>query len=109
MTAAGRARLGEWLPDARPLAPEERDLLLLKVFFAELAEPGSIIAQLDGYAAVVRERLVTYEAIERELLARPGTPGQLAAVRLGVALMRATLTWARQTRVQLLDAATAEG
>jgi DNA-binding PadR family transcriptional regulator len=100
-TETGHAAVVAWLEEDTMIAPEERDVLVLKVFFAELAAPAALLAQLDRFGEAVAQRLAVYEAIERELLAEPETPGQLAAVRLGIALMRATRTWARRTRATL--------
>ena len=101
VTKAGQAAVVAWLEQETIIAPEERDVLVLKVFFAELAAPAAILAQLDRYGEAVAQRLAVYESIERQLLAEPETPGQLAAVRLGIALMRATRTWSRRTRATL--------
>ena len=53
-----------------PIEPEDRDGVLLKVFFAALRRPGAARRQLLDYRERVRRRLATYREIEATLRRR---------------------------------------
>ena len=63
ITEAGRRRLAEWLSEPVTTPTEYRDLGLLKLFFAELAEPEAVLALAREQAAAQRAQLARYEAL----------------------------------------------
>jgi PadR family transcriptional regulator, regulatory protein AphA len=99
ITAAGRATLREWLQTVEPIEPEDRDGMLLKVFFAAFGDAEATRRQLLDYRARVEERLVTFGSIERSFHDEHGRDAlnRLQTLRLGIALTQATLEWVDET------------
>ena len=98
ITPAGRAALRGWVRALEPLAPEDRDGLLLKLFFATASDAAAIRAQLLDHRERVLGRLAEYERIDAAQRGRPGpAPGDRHALLLGLALMRATAAWLDET------------
>jgi PadR family transcriptional regulator AphA len=83
ITAEGRAALAAWLAEPTDEALQVRSLGLLKLFFAQHAEPADIAELARVQAALHRGWAeVTAEIVER-LQARGGDrPGQLAVAEL---------------------------
>jgi DNA-binding PadR family transcriptional regulator len=100
LTDAGRATLRAWLDEVEPIEPEDRDGILLKVFF------GAGTAQLVDYRARAAERLATYREIERSFDGETGPAAlrRLQTLRFGIALMEAGLGWADETLAALAPA-----
>jgi PadR family transcriptional regulator, regulatory protein AphA len=63
ITETGRRRLAEWLSEPVATPTEFRDLGLLKFFFAELAEPETVLALAHEQATTQRAQLAHYQAI----------------------------------------------
>ncbi|TML08836.1 MAG: PadR family transcriptional regulator [Actinobacteria bacterium] len=107
LTETGTAVLRDWLDRVEPIDPEDRDGVLLKLFFGSFGDPEAGRRQLEDYRARVQDRLATYRSIERTFDAEPDAEaiGRLQSLRLGIALMRATLRWADQTLEALPQAA----
>jgi DNA-binding PadR family transcriptional regulator len=105
LTAAGRAALDEWLTE--PALPYRiYDESLAKVFFANLADPAAIDAILEGVQTHHTELLHEFEALHgviSEVDFGDVVPGQLYALKLGIAVERAYVRWARQTRADLQE------
>jgi PadR family transcriptional regulator AphA len=82
ITAEGRAALAAWLAEAATEPPQLRSLGLLKLFFAQHAEPGDV-AELARVQAELHRQSVehTREIVER-LKARGDLAGQLAVAEL---------------------------
>jgi DNA-binding PadR family transcriptional regulator len=94
ITPAGRTALRRWIRTLEPLAPEDRDGLLLKLFFATAPDAPAVLAQLADHRARVAARLAEYERIDAAQRARAGpATGDRHALLLGLALMRATAAW----------------
>ena len=110
ITDAGRDVLAEWLGRVEPIEPEDRDGMLLKLFFGASGDPDALRRQLLDYARRAEDRLATYRGIERSFPAEPDAPAvlRLQALRFGVALMEASRDWAHET-IGALDAAAAGG
>ena len=89
ITESGRRRLAEWLSESVTTPTEYRDLGLLKLFFAELAEPEAVLALAVEQAAAQREQLESYEAIVERFADRPELASRVRAAELGVRLARA--------------------
>jgi DNA-binding PadR family transcriptional regulator len=106
LTHAGRATLREWLDTVDPIEPEDRDGILLKVFFGAFGDPDAGRRQLLDYRGRAAARLATYTDIERTF-GEPGhaARGRLQSLRFGIALMRASLDWADETLEALSPAA----
>lgn len=103
LTEAGMTSLRAWLNRVEPIEPEDRDGVLLKVFFAAFAEPTAVEAQLLDYRRRAEARLQTYREIEASF---PDAPDfsewtRLQSLRLGIALTRASLEWADETVASL--------
>jgi DNA-binding PadR family transcriptional regulator len=107
LTAAGRRTLRAWLDRVEPIEPEDRDGVLLKIFFAAHGDPGAARAQLLDWRTRVEERLRTYREIETsfEGEAGPDAAARLQTLRLGMALMEASRAWADETLATLAPAA----
>jgi PadR family transcriptional regulator, regulatory protein AphA len=91
ITAAGRQRLAEWLGEPVSTPTEYRDLGLLKFFFAELAQPGDVIALAHEQAAAQRAQQTGYETTVARFGNRPDRPELASRVRsaeLGIRLAR---------------------
>jgi DNA-binding PadR family transcriptional regulator len=103
VTDAGMDVLRDWLDRVEPIEPEDRDGVLLKVFFSVFGDPEAGRRQLLDYRKRVKDRLTTYTAIERTFDDEHGADaiGRLQSLRLGIALMRATLRWADQALEEL--------
>jgi PadR family transcriptional regulator, regulatory protein AphA len=99
LTDAGTATLRGWLDRVEPIEPEDRDGVLLKVFFGAFGDPESGRRQLLDYRARAEERLATYREIEATFDDEPGSAAmqRLQSLRLGIALMEATLSWVDET------------
>ena len=91
ITTAGQQRLSEWLSEPVSSPTEYRDLGLLKLFFAELAQPGDVIALAHEQAAAQRAQQAGYETTVARFGNRPDRPELASRVRsaeLGVRLAR---------------------
>ena len=111
ITEAGMATLRDWLDRVEPLAPEDRDGVLLKLFFGAFGDQQAVHRQLLDYRERVDQRLATYREIERTFDGEHGTAAlqRLQSLRLGIALMQASRAWADETLQALAPAATAGG
>ena len=111
LTDAGMATLRDWLDRVEPIEPEDRDGLLLKLFFGAFGDPEAGRSQLLDYRERVERRLATYREIERTFDGGRGAPAlqRLQSLRLGIALMQASRAWADETLEALATAATAGG
>jgi PadR family transcriptional regulator AphA len=107
LTAAGRATLEAWLNEVEPIEPEDRDGVLLKLFFGTFGDPEVGRRQLLDYRRRVEERLATYSEIEGTFAGETGAAAlrRLQSLRFGIALMRASLEWADETLAALHPAA----
>jgi DNA-binding PadR family transcriptional regulator len=97
VTDAGMATLREWLDRVEPIEPEDRDGVLLKLFFGAFGDPDAGRRQLLDYRGRAAARLATYEQIEREFDDGESAARRLQTLRFGMALMRASLQWADET------------
>ena len=100
LTAAGDARLREWL-GVMPRPQVERNELLLKLFFGNLQPVTRVREQIEERRQVELEDLARYDAIEREIsrkhAANPALPFWLMTLRYGKAQTRALLGWCDET------------
>jgi DNA-binding PadR family transcriptional regulator len=111
LTATGREALEQWLGE--PAAPYRiYDESLAKVYFSNLADPIAVEKLLVDVEAHHRELLREFEDIKRvldDVDFGDVIPGQLYALRLGIAVERAYITWSRQTRDDLKAQTTPKG
>jgi PadR family transcriptional regulator AphA len=84
LTPGGRAAVRTWLED---VPPKNWDELMLKVFFAALADRERQVAHLREFAETQRRLLAEYQTIE------PKTRFGALTLRYGLALMPARLAW----------------
>jgi PadR family transcriptional regulator, regulatory protein AphA len=82
ITPSGRAALAAWLAEPAEEPPQFRSLGLLKLFFAQHAEPEQIAELARAQAALHRGYVEVTDAITERLQARPDVPGQLAVAEL---------------------------
>jgi DNA-binding PadR family transcriptional regulator len=101
LTGAGTETLHGWLDRVEPIEPEDRDGMLLKLFFGAYGDPDAGRRQLLDYLERCQDRLATYREIERSFDdEEPGDPSarrRLQTLRLGIALMEASRSWAQET------------
>ena len=101
---AGREALAAWLGRVEPIEPEDRDGVLLKIFFAAHGDPEAGRAQLLDWRERVEGRLATYREIEGTFdgAGGPDAAARLQTLRLGMALMDASRAWADETLATLV-------
>jgi PadR family transcriptional regulator AphA len=88
LTPEGRAAFESWLNDtAEPVA---RDQLLLKLFFGREADAEALLEQVRDFREA---KLVELEVLEG---IHPEDPFRALTVACGVALARASISWAEQ-------------
>jgi PadR family transcriptional regulator, regulatory protein AphA len=99
VTGAGMAALRDWLDHVEPIEPEDRDGILLKLFFGGFGDVDAGQRQLRDYRARVAGRLATYRDIERTFAGDQDMAAlrRLQSLRLGIALMEASLAWTDET------------
>jgi PadR family transcriptional regulator AphA len=96
ITPRGRQVVRQWVEDADLAEDVERQPFLLKLFFGGQGDRDAIVRQLEAYRARFAERLATYQAIERDILAHDDVRGHFPymTLRFGIARARATIRWA---------------
>jgi len=96
ISEAGTATLRAWLDEVEPIEPEDRDGMLLKLFFGAFGDPDVGRRQLEDFRGRAAQRLATYREIEQTFTDTTGTAAlqRLLSLRLGIALMEATVVWA---------------
>ena len=105
ITVDGEAVLGEWLENA-PLDPDrQRNLFLVRVFFADRMSPGRLGAILDEYAAQASARRDRLGEVVDRLVDRPQAAFRRATALFGVRREQAKLDWIAEIRPLLLAAA----
>jgi DNA-binding PadR family transcriptional regulator len=99
VTETGMAVLRDWLDRIEPIEPEDRDGVLLKLFFGAFGDAEAGRRQLLDYRERVAGRLATYREIEGTIGGAPDAAAvrRLQSLRLGIALMEASLAWADET------------
>lgn len=101
---AGLRALAAWIDTVDPIEPDDRDGLLLKVFFAGFGSEGALERQLADFRQRTVDRLQTYRAIERDIHASGEAeqdPHPLLTLRLGIALAETNLSWVDDTLAAL--------
>ena len=68
LTPDGEAELGRWVEEPTTELPVQRNELLLKLYFARHESKETRIQKVDQHAALLRERLETYQMIEQSIL-----------------------------------------
>jgi len=105
ITRRGRAALRRWL--AAPVEPEqERDLLLVKLRFGDLADPADLLAHVRRRREEAEELRRELRALEQEAARNGGEPPFAALTRrhaLGYAQF--TLRWAAEAEAAVARAA----
>ena len=103
ITDAGTATLRAWLDEVEPIEPEDRDGLLLKLFFGASGDPEAGRRQLQDYRERTAQRLATYREIERTFAGETSSAAlhRLLSLRMGIALMEAGLAWSDEALAAL--------
>ncbi|HLT48283.1 MAG TPA: PadR family transcriptional regulator [Rubricoccaceae bacterium] len=104
LTPAGEEALREWF--AMPVEPvPPRNELLLKLFFAPLAPPADLRAQVEAHRELQREHLARLDAlaeeVAREEAHNPSLPYWLLTVDYGRAALRALVAWSDDALARL--------
>ena len=104
LTPAGEAALREWF--AMPVEPvPPRNELLLKLFFAPLAPPADLRAQIEAHRDRQRDHLARLDAlaeeVAREEAHNPSLPYWLLTVDYGRAALRALVAWSDDALARL--------
>ena len=89
LTETGRQRLAEWLSEPVATHTEFRDLGLLKLFFAELAEPEAVLALAREQVTAQRAQLAHFEAILERYSGRPELASRVLPAKLGARVSHA--------------------
>ncbi len=99
LTAAGRARLREWLALPYRLDPP-RDEFLLKLFFGREAAPGVLERHVRNFQEMNRRALATFDEIGRVGSAKnadhPHFRFWMLTLEFGLAQIRAALQWSEE-------------
>jgi DNA-binding PadR family transcriptional regulator len=102
LTDAGREELRSWLD--RPSARLElRDEGLLKLFFADAAEPGKAIEIIDAKQRLMEEKVAALREIE-PLAAASSDPFPYMVLRYGVESSEWVIGWCERARAELAAA-----
>ncbi|MGC9974351.1 MAG: helix-turn-helix transcriptional regulator [Gaiellaceae bacterium] len=67
ITEAGRRALDDWLREPSSEGPQIRDIGLLKLFFSSALDTNSVVTLARAQEQSHREKLATYERLEREI------------------------------------------
>jgi PadR family transcriptional regulator, regulatory protein AphA len=89
ITPAGRKELVAWLREPVDVAPEVRDLGLLKLFFGGLVSRDDVVALARAQEEGHRARLALYEGMERRISPDDEWPHAVATLRMGLLFERA--------------------
>ena len=88
ITDAGRERLAGWLTEPVTSPTEIRDDALLKLFFSEVGDAGTMVSLAAEQAAAHRAKLAIYDAILERFADRPELAHRLLSLGLGMRLAR---------------------
>ncbi|ARB46374.1 PadR family transcriptional regulator [Alloalcanivorax xenomutans] len=105
ITDEGRQELVRWL--RRPAAPARvRDAFMVKVAGGALADPETLLGELDQLVQQRKERLANFEAEARKLerQSEGNSRFQHLTLRRGILDQEAWLSWAEEVREVLEDA-----
>ena len=108
ITAGGDDVLREWLEGAPLGAERERNLFLVRVFFADRMSPARLEAILSQYESQARARRDRLGDVVEKLEARPHATFRRATAMFGVRREQAKLDWLAEVRPLLLEAATSD-
>jgi DNA-binding PadR family transcriptional regulator len=105
ITRKGRVALRRWLDEVEDQPTSGRVVFPLKLFFCDLASPGTAQAQLAAYRRYLLRHLERYEGLRQgDLRFESELPGHV--LRHGIVRVQATLGWIDET-ASALEAATA--
>ncbi|MBV9800484.1 MAG: PadR family transcriptional regulator [Solirubrobacterales bacterium] len=105
ITADGEEVLREWLEDS-PVGPDrQRNLFLVRLFFADRMSPAQLEAILGEYAAEARARRDRLADVVGRLADRPQATFRRATAMFGVRREQAKLDWVAEVGPLLLAAA----
>ncbi len=108
ITAEGEEVLGRWVEDS-PVGPDrQRNLFLVRVFFADRMSPARLEALLNEYEAEARARRERLDEVVQRLADRPQAVSRRATAMFGVRREQAKLDWVGDVRPLLLAAAASE-
>ncbi|HYZ28407.1 MAG TPA: helix-turn-helix transcriptional regulator [Thermoleophilaceae bacterium] len=99
-TRAGRRVVREWL-DRRDPAEDDRDVLLLKVYFGALVDPAVTVARLEAVLEQARARHELFLQIDARNLANTAEFFPLLTLRHGIEQSAATIRWAQEALARI--------
>jgi PadR family transcriptional regulator, regulatory protein AphA len=101
VTSAGRAAFEDWLEAPGYELDPGRNTMLLKLFFADRADPETTIALVEGYLDATEATLAEYREIERRIAGNDGDFNGYLTLKFGLARGEASARWARETLAEL--------
>lgn len=105
ITADGQTVLRDWLEES-PVGPErQRNLFLVRVFFADRMSPERLQTMLSEYESQARARRDRLGELVERLAGRPHAAFRRATAMFGVRREQAKLDWLTEVRPLLLEAA----
>lgn len=105
ITATGDDVLREWLEESPVVSERQRNLFLVRVFFADRMTPARLEAILSDYESQARARRDRLGEVAESLEDRPQAAFRRVTAMFGVRREQAKLDWLREVRPLLLDAA----
>jgi PadR family transcriptional regulator, regulatory protein AphA len=104
-TADGQTVFRDWLEES-PVGPErQRNLFLVRVFFADRMSPERLQTMLSEYESQARARRDRLGEVVERLAGRPRAGFRQATAMFGVRREQAKLDWLTEVRPLLLEAA----
>lgn len=105
ITADGEEMLREWLENSPVGSDRQRNLFLVRIFFADRMCPARLEELLGQYAAEARARRDRLAEVVGRLADRPQATFRRATAMFGVRREQASLDWVAEVRPLLLAAA----
>lgn len=106
ITPEGKQALKKWLEQPILELPNEKNELLLKLFFSRHQEPETTQRHLKDYHANLLSRLHTYEAIKAmistQLFGEEDAPFWIITLDYGLRTTQAAIDWCEDTKNLLL-------
>ncbi len=105
ITEKGLEQLKQWLQQPIQKMPEEKNELLLKLFFSRHQEVSVTLMQIINYEKLLNERLKTYHLIKQSIKTSDPTDKDatfwLITLNYGIKSTEACMEWCEETKKQL--------
>lgn len=100
ITRSGRRALKAWIEAAIP-DPEDRNVLLLKVYFGALVDPAVTVERLESVLERARERHQLFLEMDARNLGNTAEFFPLLTLRHGIEQSAATIRWAEEALARI--------